>query len=589
MSRHALQVAALAVLVVTMLGCAGPPAEGPDLLLISIDTLRADHLPPYGYPRQTAPFLSSLAAEGLVFDHDFVPLPATDPSHASLLTALHPLEHGVLANARLLTQRVETLAEVLQEHGYATFGAVAVGHLGGRYGFGQGFDEFSDEWIGDGRVGRERRSAEAVNRSVFKMMDAYAERHGRRPYFLFVHYFDVHAAYRQEEIPVAGPGVDALFARASNRRRDMIRRYDGCIRYVDEQIRQLVAHLEAQGLSDNLLTVVTSDHGEQLGEHGHVGAHADIYVETVRVPLIVHGSSMPTGVVARPVSSMDVPVFLLQQAGLAFSKPVSGRSLLDDSPRRRPLLILGYPAYTRSLGVVDYPRWWIENFDPVYRYVGHEPRGDAPPPSRGGRWVEARRIDESGNEAVYDIRMPQPRQGRPVQPVAVTVDVQVRDEGCEVTATVNLEPGLKYFRGKQRPRFSGAHRIVYPALTTDRTSVRVSPAVCDVDVFYRLARLAANGEREDGWPRAVESRIWQHLLSLRKDAPGDELYDLEQDPRMLRNLVDAAGMEDAGRSLSRSMNELLWRRLQAAVERPGKPVRYSDEEVRMLKSLGYLQ
>lgn len=87
----------------------------------------------------------------------------------------------------------------------------------------------------------------------------------------------------------------------------------------------------------------------------------------------------------------------------------------------------------------------------------------------------------------------------------------------------------------------------------------------------------------------MESRIWQHLLSRRKDAPGDGLYDLEQDPRMLRNLVGAAGTEDAGRSLSRSMNELLRLRSQAAVERPDKPVPYSDEEVRMLKSLGYLQ
>lgn len=108
MTRHALQVAALAalaVLVVTMLGCAEPPAEGPDLLLISIDTLRADHLPFYGYPRPTAPFLSSLAADGVVFDHAYVPLPATDPSHASLFTGLHPLEHGVPANARAAGRR----------------------------------------------------------------------------------------------------------------------------------------------------------------------------------------------------------------------------------------------------------------------------------------------------------------------------------------------------------------------------------------------------------------------------------------------------------------------------------------------------
>ena len=118
----------------------------PNILLITIDTLRRDHLGVYGYPRETSPFMDQLAREGMMFKHTITPIPSTAPSHASILTSLHPLTHGASGNASPLTDKAQTIAEVLKQNGYYTIGTVAVVFLSTKYNFSQGFDSFSDEW-----------------------------------------------------------------------------------------------------------------------------------------------------------------------------------------------------------------------------------------------------------------------------------------------------------------------------------------------------------------------------------------------------------------------------------------------------------
>ncbi len=118
----------------------------PDIILITIDTLRRDHLGAYGYPRQTSPFIDSLAKKGVIFKKVVTPIPATSGSHASILTSLHPLTHQVTANALPLSSNVRTIAEVMKANGYYTIGAVAVKILSRKYKFSRGFDSFSDKW-----------------------------------------------------------------------------------------------------------------------------------------------------------------------------------------------------------------------------------------------------------------------------------------------------------------------------------------------------------------------------------------------------------------------------------------------------------
>lgn len=184
-----------ALLATALSACARAPAR-PNVLLISVDALRADAVGAYGCPRRTTPFLDSLAARGRLFRNAYVPLPATAPSHATLLTSLHPVQHGVLSNTMTLPEQAETLGEVLKANGYVTLGAVAVFYLKARYGFGQGFDAFSDEWSYRARGNtRERRSAADVNASVAALLASHARQAPGRPVFLFVHYYDVHAPY----------------------------------------------------------------------------------------------------------------------------------------------------------------------------------------------------------------------------------------------------------------------------------------------------------------------------------------------------------------------------------------------------------
>ena len=272
--------------LIASLGCAAscrsesPP---PNIVLVSIDALRADHVGAYGYPGGNTPFIDSLARDGRIFERAFVPLPATAPSHASLLTSLHPLQHGVMANAEPLPAEVETLAEALGRRGYFTMGSVAVHHMRRRYGFDQGFELYSDRWNREDPLnGRYDRGAADVNQSVRAMIDTYLRQGTSSPFFLFVHYFDVHAPYVDHE----GLGIAAQVSDPSpaDNQADIINRYDSEVRFVDEHIERIHDYLDERGLMTNTYFVVTADHGEQLGEHGMSKGHADIYRETLRIP-----------------------------------------------------------------------------------------------------------------------------------------------------------------------------------------------------------------------------------------------------------------------------------------------------------------
>lgn len=564
--------------VIFSLGCEqrGRPR---DVLVVSIDTLRSDHVGAYGYPRETTPFIDSLAERGTTFAKAFVPMPATDPSHASLFTGLHPLEHGVLANAMSLSEGPATLAEVLRDNGFFTMGAVAVAHLRREYGFDRGFEVYADEWDPEAPGNdADRRDAAEVNRDALRMVDAYARQRPHQPFFLFVHYFDVHAPYRHSKESSGAPDDD------------LVARYDAGVRYVDEHLGRVYRHLQSRGLADNLLTVVTSDHGEQLGEHGYEGGHADIYRETVQVPLVFHGRGVERSTISRLVSNVDVPVTILSRIGLSFPSSVSGRDQMPAgflrSPRARPLLILGYPTYTRSVELIDGDSAFVRNLDYIYREVVVEHEPERVSPGRKSGFRRAQPSSSSIEEAFFPV--PLPAETQELLELVVTVDAHLESPECRAELAIELAPRARYL--ERGVPFQGALRVHYPASTRDRTAVKISPGDCVDGVVFRFQGFeewSRDRSRAETASTRIETELWRYLLTKRKMAPGDELYDLAADAAMERNLIDEPGARsDVERLRSLLEQEFFGLSRRGPVQGPAA---YSEEDLELLRSLGYVQ
>ncbi len=275
--------------------------SGPSVVLVTLDTLRADRVGAYGAEGVETPTLDALAARGVLFEQAMAPVPLTLPSHASLLTGQYPPTHGVRHNAVfVLPDEVETLAERFSDAGYATGAVIGAAVLDPEFGLRQGFDHYDDE-IPEHRA----TSAGFYERPAADVTDAALAwlRKVDRPYFLWVHYYDVHGGYNPPE-PFAErfPG----------------RPYDGEVAYVDQELGRLLGALEA----DAPVIAVTSDHGEGLGEHGEVSHTYLIYDSVLHVPLIVAGPGLPSGRrVSTVVPNTGIAPTLLRLAGLpAFSR-----------------------------------------------------------------------------------------------------------------------------------------------------------------------------------------------------------------------------------------------------------------------------
>ncbi len=250
----------------------------PNLLLVTIDTLRADRLPSYGYKKGKTPHLNALSTHSVVFDKVAAHTPITLPSHASILTGLYPPQHGVRSNGRFYAhEKLTTLAEVLKEEGYQTGAFVSAFVLDSRFGLNQGFDHYDDDLV-DGRRRfskfsvKDRRAENTVSR-VLSWLDRKEEKlHTElKPFFIWTHLYDPHYAYDPPE-PFRSDNADL---------------HDGEIAYTDAHIGRLLDSLKQRGLYDNTVVVITADHGESFGEHGETTHSVFVYEATQWVPLFI--------------------------------------------------------------------------------------------------------------------------------------------------------------------------------------------------------------------------------------------------------------------------------------------------------------
>lgn len=333
MSRYSsgigVALCSIAVLLTTA-GCRQPVADSyPSIVMITIDTIRADHLGCYGYPRETTPHLDRFAEESILFERAVTPISTTLPAHVSLFTSHYPMETGVVTNGKRIEgvglSEIKFFAEMVRDLGYETAAFVSAAPLRERSGVGVGFDLYHEPPKKTGQ-----KPANTTTDAVLEWLGARAPSESARPLFLWVHYFDPHLPY---EPPAP---FDTLFKADDQLVRlleergvesarkpetlDLHDRYDGEIAFLDSQIGRLFAVLEKRGLYREAAMVIVGDHGEGLMQHGW-SHHGRIFNEQLFVPLLMKfpaGDSIPSGrrsdlvslvdVVPTLVSSLDLPV-----------------------------------------------------------------------------------------------------------------------------------------------------------------------------------------------------------------------------------------------------------------------------------------
>lgn len=328
------------------------PRTPPNVILITLDTTRAD----FAANEELAPNLARLAGEGLSFKNAWSPCNTTSPSHASIFTGLLPHTHGTLAVGKYpLRSEVLAMAELFRANGYATAAATSVEHIDVAHGFGQGFDTFLDGTPGGSMDGR-------VALDAAREFLGQSKARSREPFFLWVHWFDVHTPYRlpdklpadfqpptqAPELPIettlpawARKGASLRWFPEDQGLPELVADYSRGIAYVDWLVGQLVRELEDTGLMENTILAITADHGEGLGEKDIFAGHVSLYRPVLRIPLILHlpfNEALPEESLAAPVTSMDLLPTLIELARLDVPEGLvdglDGRSLLTPDPDR---------------------------------------------------------------------------------------------------------------------------------------------------------------------------------------------------------------------------------------------------------------
>jgi len=331
-------------------GCAVEPdaeSQPPNIILISLDALRADHLSSHGYHRHTTPFLDRLAAEGTRFSHATVNTHGTPTSHTTMFSSLYQETHSVgmealshSDKAPLIPAEIELLPEILRREGWTTVGVTGGAWMSSAYGFSRGFDHFSDQ------------TEDAAEGTALLFDTITTALTSGRPVFAFFHTYEVHSPYRPPEdyvdlfgefeskIRPTWPSLRRFNQRAGKWLDPadldfLVSQYDGEIRYTDDCLRELFRQLAEIGFLDNAIVLITADHGEEFGDHGGLLHRDTLFDELVRIPFILWGRNVPAGVVEPAlVSTIDIAPTLLAATGGETPPAMEGRNVLtpDTTP-----------------------------------------------------------------------------------------------------------------------------------------------------------------------------------------------------------------------------------------------------------------
>ena len=417
----------------------------PNIILIVMDTVRADHLSCYGYFRKTTPNLDKIAGKGVLFENAFSAAPWTPPSHASIFSGSYPSEHKTIGRNISLRKDVELLSQVLSEKHFRTIGLTCCNLLSRRSGFSRGFQEYAD-------IGETRKTVSLVSKDLFssilngpdkgayvtnelakKMLRRHFSRNTQQPFFMFINYFECHTPYdpprpfkkmfcnekfRQKgnvrEIVIrkilgrttetvddpdldirklqkisSGEGGFSFSTKKlsiSTKEWDMVKSwYDGELNYLDFRIGELISFLQNEGVFEDTLFVLTSDHGENFGEHGLAVHPLCLYDSVLRVPLIFGGGPMSSGEkkLSQIVSTVDIFPTILDIVGLKTPTNIAGRTLSPFEDRivhqfvcaeygGLHLLSLKAPQFSKELDLIDQGCKCIRNQNYKYIYYANK-------------------------------------------------------------------------------------------------------------------------------------------------------------------------------------------------------------------------
>lgn len=397
-----------------------PAAE--NLLLITLDTLRADHLGIYGYPRPTSPNLDAFAVDAAVFDDVTCSMPTTLPSHLSIFTGLRPLEHGVRRNGQLAARDLVTLFDLLQQQGAATAAVIASRVVGSKYLDGAGFDEV----LFPGAKQQYQTRAELVTEHA----SAWLEQHHQTPFGLWVHYYDSHEPYapaasfaRAFDRGYRGELGDVLDVKTlvglNQRPPDepltpddlahITDLYDAEIAYLDHHLGRLLARIDELGRLEDTVVVIVGDHGQALGDNNFFGHGLRLLEPVVKVPLLVRQPGAEPGIrVHTPVETIDLMPTVAELLSLEVPGGLAGRSLVPllagetlASRRFRWIERRTYPDQPEVIGLALHGGSWKAVYyrdedGREQRLFSHRPEGldsagDLDAESEEARWLEAAR------------------------------------------------------------------------------------------------------------------------------------------------------------------------------------------------------
>jgi arylsulfatase A-like enzyme len=320
-----------------------------NVILISLDTLRADHLSLYGYSRPTSPRLDAFARGAFVFERALTAAPNTGPSHMSLMTSVYPVLHGLIGGLRRPSGGRRMLAEALSEAGLRSAAFVDGGQLSREFGFARGFDEYDDQGGGFARI--------------LPLAERWVQLNRDHRFFLFLHTYDIHTPYRPpkpfrgmfHDAPYTGsfvPDGKNMTALSLGRtevspedRTHIVALYDEGIRYTDAELGGFLDFIDTRlGILDETVVVILSDHGEEFGEHGSY-LHWQIYHQpNLHVPLVVRVPGASGARIATPVETIDVTPTLLDLLGLPALPGAEGRSLVPMMERAAAALPLPFAS-----------------------------------------------------------------------------------------------------------------------------------------------------------------------------------------------------------------------------------------------------
>jgi arylsulfatase A-like enzyme len=339
--------------LVLLAGCGCGRKEPVNVIWITLDALRADHLGCYGYPLPTSPAIDGLAEAGVLFEEAFSQAPSTKASVASMFTSLHPSIHQAVSHGKagregdVLSGKATTIAERLSDAGMLSAGFVANPHLQKTFGFHQGFEVY--RYLSIGPVAK----ADKVLGEAAGWLAGEADI-SARPFFVYIHLMDTHFPYepppphRRQFVDPSLEGCRAIYTNGrpdtppSPRELEYLRGiYDGALHFADHQIHKFIQELDRLGLRENSLLVITADHGDEFLDHGGLGHGSSLYNELIRVPLImILPGRLPAGQVIRtPVAMVDLGPTILSLCGLSWDTE------LVTGVDRSSLLMRGDPKY----------------------------------------------------------------------------------------------------------------------------------------------------------------------------------------------------------------------------------------------------